>query len=117
MRPHSQVIDFIRVFTIAFFRSAGYNCLMKCENTVKIGDVVKSLDFVGDNGCYYVGIVTDINALDFTFKANTIKRVWNGRAVSKIETSETFVAPLPGYNLSDEKAERRGLAPRIQVLA
>ena len=90
---------------------------MKSENIVRIGDVVKSLDFVGDNGCYYVGIVIDINALDFTFKANTIKRVWNYEMVSEEHISSTFVAPLPGYNLSDEKAERRGLAPRIQVLA
>ena len=90
---------------------------MESKQLVRIGDVVKSLDFVGDNGCYYVGIVTDINALDSTFKANTIKRVWNYEMVSEVHTSLTFVAPLPFTLLSDEKAEQRGLAPRVQVLA
>jgi len=90
---------------------------MKSENTVKIGDVVKSLDFVGDTGCYYVGIVTDINASDFTFKANTIKRVWDHTMVSEVQTSPTFIAPLPGYYFGDDRAAEKGLAPRVQVVA
>ena len=112
-----QVIDSIRVFTIAFFCDLDYNYLMKCENTVKIGDVVKSLDFVGINDCFYVGLVVGISEMDGTFRANTIKRVWNGTMVSEVHTSETFVAPLPGYHFFDDMAEQKGRAPRVQVIA
>ena len=47
---------------------------MKDENSVKIGDVVKSLDFVGHDDCYMVGLVTAVLS-DGTFRAKTIKRV------------------------------------------
>ena len=36
---------------------------MSYENTVKIGDVVKSLDFVGVSDCYYVGVVVGISKI------------------------------------------------------
>jgi hypothetical protein len=88
---------------------------MKSENTVvKIGDVVKSLDFVGVSDCYLVGFVTDILS-DGTFRANTIKRVFEGRALPR--SSEWFVAPLPGNHFFDDLAETKGREPRIQVLA
>ena len=88
---------------------------MKYENTVKIGDVVKSLDFVGVNDCFYVGLVTAIQG-DGTFRADTIKRVWMG-AVDNRFPSATFVAPLPGNSFFDDMAEEKGVAPRVQVLA
>jgi len=84
---------------------------MKYENTVKIGDVVKSLDFVGVNDCYYVGRVTAIHQDDGTFRADTIERVWMG-AVDKRFPSATFVAPLPGYHFADDL-----MFPRVEVLA
>lgn len=85
---------------------------MKCENELKIGDVVKSLDFVGVNNCYYIGLVTEIRA-DNVFVAKTIKRVWEGEIDKKFLT-ETFVAPLPGTHFFDDLWGRE---PRIQVIA
>jgi hypothetical protein len=88
---------------------------MRYENTVKVGDVVKSLDFVGVNNCYYVGLVTAIHG-DGTFRADTIKRVWMG-AVDNRFPSATFVAALPGNHFFDDMAEEKGRAPRVQVVA
>lgn len=88
---------------------------MKYENSVKIGDVVKSLDFVGVNDCYYVGLVTAVLS-DGTFRANTIKRVWQGKTDKKF-LSDTFVAPLPGNSFFDDLAEEKNAEPRVQVVA
>ena len=83
---------------------------MKYGNTVKIGDVVKSLDFVGHDDCYMVGLVTAVLS-DGTFRANTIKRVWLGQVDKKFK-SDTFVAPLPGHHFMDDM-----MFPRVQVVA
>jgi len=88
---------------------------MKSENVVKIGDVVKSLDFVGVNDCYYVGVVIGISEMDGTFRARTVQRVWQGNADKK-PLSDTFVAPLPGNSFFDDLAEEKGAAPRVQVV-
>jgi len=85
---------------------------MKSENTVKIGDVVKSLDFVGINDCYYVGLVVGISKMDGTFRAKTIKRVWQGQLDKKFP-SDFFTAPIPGNFLFDDEFT----TPRIQVVA
>jgi hypothetical protein len=93
---------------------------MKSENTVKVGDVVKSLDFVGINNCYYVGLVLSISEYDGTFRAKTIKRVWEGKTITNLKknfVSETFVAPLPGESFFDDLSEAKGREPRVQVLA
>jgi hypothetical protein len=90
---------------------------MKSENTiVKIGDVVKSLDFVGINDCFYVGLVVGISKMDGTFRAKTIKRVWQGQLDKKFP-SDFFTAPLPGNHFFDDMAEEKGRAPRVQVVA
>jgi hypothetical protein len=90
---------------------------MKSENTiVKIGDVVKSLDFVGINNCYYVGLVVGISKMDGTFRAKTIKRVWQGQLDKKIP-SDFFTAPLPGNHFFDDMAEEKGVDSRVQVVA
>ena len=88
---------------------------MKCENTVKIGDVVKSLDFVGINDCFYVGLVTEI-LNDGRFRAKAIKRVWQGQLDKKIP-SDFFTAPLPGNHFFDDMAEEKGVDSRVQVVA
>jgi hypothetical protein len=82
---------------------------MKCENTVKIGDVVKSLDFVGTNDCYFIGRVTRINSDRGEFCAKIIARIWEGKSV--YFAGETFVSPLQGQLLSDR------LGTRIEVIA
>jgi len=89
---------------------------MNCENTVKVGDVVKSLDFAGVDNCFFVGLVVGISKMDGTFRAKTIKRVWQGQLDKKIP-SDFFTAPLLGNSFFDDMAETKGLAPRIQVIA
>ena len=83
---------------------------MSYENTVKIGDVVKSLDFAGVDNCFFVGLVVGISKMDGTFRAKTIKRVWQGQLDKKIP-SDFFTAPLPGNMLLDD------LGTRIEVIA
>lgn len=89
---------------------------MESKQQVRIGDVVKSLDFVGISDCYYVGLIVGINEIDSTFRAKAIKRVWQGQADKK-PLSDYFTAPLPGHEFFDDLAEERGTEPRIQVLA
>ena len=81
---------------------------MKSENTVRVGDVVKSLDFVGINDCYYVGVVTAILE-DGTFRARTVQRMWLGKA-EEIRTFQ-FVAPLPGHHAADDL-----MFPRVEIV-
>ena len=89
---------------------------MNCENTIKVGDVVKSLDFVGVDNCFFVGLVVGISKMDGTFRAKTIKRVWQGKIDKKIP-SDFFTAALPGESFFDDMAEFKGLEPRVQVIA
>ena len=88
---------------------------MSYENTVKIGDVVKSLDFAGVDNCYYIGLVTGVDNVYGTFQANIIKRVWEGK-IRKTD-SDFFTAALLGNSFFDDMAETKGLEPRIQVIA
>jgi hypothetical protein len=89
---------------------------MESKQQVRIGDVVKSLDFVGVNDCYYIGLVTAIHSNDGTFRADTIKRVWMGELDNRFP-SATFVAALPGNHFFDDMAEEKSRAQRVQVLA
>ena len=109
-----QVTDSIRVFYLYNFTEIGDNICMVNENTVKIGDVVKSLDFVGVNDCYYVGLIMGVSEMDGTFRAKTLKRVWKGESVGLFDNF--FVAPLPGNHLLDD-LEENIRDPRIQVVA
>ena len=88
---------------------------MESKQQVRIGDVVKSLDFVGVNDCYYVGLVTGI-LNDGRFRAKAIKRVWKGEA-DKRPLADEFFAPLPGHDFFDDMAEEKGRQPRVQVIA
>jgi hypothetical protein len=89
---------------------------MEKQIEIKVGDVVKSLDFVGVNNCYYVGLVTSISEMDGTFRADTIKRVWMGQ-IDKDFVSNSFISALPGNHFFDDMAEEKGRAPRVQVVA
>lgn len=86
---------------------------MKYENTVEIGSVVKSLDFPSTTAFYYVGIVVGINEMEGTFRAKTIKRVWDGKTDSTKIPPEFFEAPLPGSHMFDSD----WCESRIQVVA
>ena len=93
-----------------------YNDCMNCEKTIKVGDVVKSLDFVNVENCYYIGHVVSISEMDGTFRAKTIKRVWQGKMDKKIP-SDFFTAPLLGNSFFDDLAETKGCELRVQVIA
>ena len=88
---------------------------MEKRNEIKVGDVVKSLDFVGVNDCYYIGLVTEILS-NGRFKAKSIKRVWQGE-IDKSPLVDEFCALLPGESFFDDMAEHKGREPRVQVVA
>lgn len=77
---------------------------------VKIGNIIKSMDFVGIDNCYMVGEVVDVRA-DGTFRAKFIKYVWQGQEDKKFKT-DYFSAPLQGEHFMD-----RADAPRVVVLS
>ena len=76
---------------------------------MKIGDIVKSLDFQGIEDCYMIGKVTGIH-FDGTFRAKFIKRVWLGKEDRKY-TTDYFTAPTQGSLLLDNDTD-----PRVIVL-
>ena len=106
MRKLLISLEFLLLY---FSTEIGDNNSMEKRNEIKVGDVVKSLDFVGNNDCYYVGLVREILS-DGTFRAETIERVWLGKA-QEIR-SFNFFAPLPGHHFADDL-----MFPRVQVLA
>ena len=114
-----KLLILLEFLPLYFSTEIGDNNSMEMRNEIKVGDVVKSLDFVGVNNCYYVGLVTAVLS-DGTFRATTLKRVWQGELQgkpSKIKFTETFVAPLPGHHFFDDLAETKGREPRVQVVA
>ena len=78
---------------------------------MKIGDVVKSLDFNGVDNCYMVGTVVGVFRSTGTFRAKFIKRVWQGEVDKKFKT-DYFTAPLQGRQFLD-----RDDSPRVIVIA
>ena len=76
---------------------------------MKIGDIVKSLDFQGIQDCYMIGKVTGIH-FDGTFRAKFIKRVWLGNEDRKFIT-DYFTAPIQGNCFLDNDTD-----PRVIVL-
>jgi hypothetical protein len=80
-------------------------------NEMKVGDIVKSLDFVGIDSCYYVGKVVSISKMDGTFRAEFIKRVFEGVEDRKFKT-DFFTAPLQGNHFMDSDS-----TPRVIVVA
>jgi len=77
---------------------------------LRIGDIVKSLDFVGFDDCYMVGKVVGISPDFGIFRAKFIKRVWRG-AEDKKSNPDYFSAPLQGEMLMDCEDQ-----PRIVVI-
>lgn len=78
---------------------------------MQVGDIVKSLDFVGIDNCYMIGKVISISKMDGTFRAQLIKRVFDGVEDRKFK-SDTFVAPLQGNHFFDRDDQ-----PRVVVVA
>ena len=72
---------------------------------MKIGDIVKSLDFPGVQNCYMIGKVTGIH-FDGTFRAKFIKRVWLGSEDRKCKV-DYFTAPTQGNHFLDNDTDLR----------
>ena len=77
---------------------------------MQVGDIVKSLDFNGIDNCYMIGKVVAVQ-FDGQFRAEFIKRVWEGVEDRKFKT-DYFTAPLQGNHFMD-----RDDMPRISVIA
>ena len=76
---------------------------------MKVGDIVKSLDFPGSHNCYMIGKVTGVH-YDGTFRAKFIKRVWLGSEDRKCKV-DYFTAPTQGHHFLDNNND-----PRIIVV-
>jgi hypothetical protein len=76
---------------------------------MKVGDIVKSLDFNGIDNCYMVGVVVGVHEMG-TFRAKFIKRVWEGVEDRKFKT-DFFTAPQQGQQMFD-----RAESPRVIVV-
>ncbi len=77
---------------------------------MRVGDIVKSLDFNGIDNCYMVGVVVGVHEMG-TFRARFIKRVWEGVEDRKFKT-DYFTAPQQGQHMFDNDA-----MPRVSVIA
>ena len=72
---------------------------------MKVGDIVKSLDFPGSHNCYMIGKVTGVH-YDGTFRAKFIKRVWLGNEDRKCKI-DYFSAPAQGNHFLDNETDLR----------
>jgi len=67
---------------------------------MKVGDLVKSFDFVGEYSCYMLGLVTDISKKNKTVTCKFIARVFRCEPVWA-DGLEEFTAPLNGAFFMD----------------
>jgi hypothetical protein len=77
---------------------------------MRVGDIIKSLDFNGIDNCYMIGNVVAVQ-FDGAFRARFIKRVWEGVEDPKFKT-DYFTAPQQGQHMFDNDA-----MPRVSVIA
>jgi hypothetical protein len=77
---------------------------------MRVGDIIKSLDFNGIDNCYMIGKVVAVQ-FDGAFRARFIKRVWEGVEDRKFKT-DYFTAPQQGQHMFDNDA-----MPRVSVIA
>lgn len=75
-------------------------------NTIKIGSLIKSLDFHGDSSNFYIGIVRSINEDEGTFTAETVARYWQHEPI-KGDLPMTFTAPMEGNHFFDDPSRPR----------
>lgn len=72
---------------------------------MQVGTIVKSFDFPGIDNCYMIGKVVGVYEFDGTFRAQFIKRVWEGVEDKKFKP-DFFSAPLQGNMFMDDKFQR-----------
>jgi hypothetical protein len=80
------------------------------KNEMKVGDIVKSMDFPHIDNCYFIGKVVGISHAAGIFRAEFIKRVFDGVEDSKFKT-DYFTAPLQGNSFMDDDSR-----PRVMVI-
>jgi hypothetical protein len=68
---------------------------------VKVGDVIKSLDFPGNDTCYMIGKVVAILQDGDVFNCKAIAKVWEGKA-EIVSNVHDFTAPREGLGFMDE---------------
>jgi hypothetical protein len=68
--------------------------------SMKIGSIVKALDFPGTTGHYMVGKVVSISDMESTIRCEVIKVVVSGQ-VKKTKNPDFFVTPLQGFHFLD----------------
>lgn len=80
---------------------------------MKVGDIVKSLDFANISDCYYIGKVVGVYS-DGTFRAQSLARVWRGEAEDKFE--DYFTAPQQGKHFADNLTGYPFVFTRVEVI-
>lgn len=84
------------------------NVVLKSKvSTVRVGDVIRSLDFPGCFDCYMIGLVVDVD--QETISCRGISRVWEGRSE---RFDEKFTTVQPGAHFMD-----RNFPGRIEIVA
>lgn len=71
---------------------------------MQVGSIIKSYDFPGNLNCYMVGTVTEIDG-DF-ISCDTIKQVFDGKALKLDDFNKTFRTVKQGCSFMDEKFKR-----------
>lgn len=78
---------------------------------VKVGDVIKSLDFAGTYDCYMIGKVIATLYSGEVYRCKAIAKVWEGKAAVVSDVYD-FEVPAEGLQMLDER-----FPGRITVLA
>jgi len=78
---------------------------------VKVGDVIKSLDFAGNDTCYMIGKVIALLDDGDLINCAAIARVWEGKA-EIVDRTADFSANREGLFFMDER-----FPGRITVIA
>jgi hypothetical protein len=78
---------------------------------VKVGDVIKSLDFIGNDTCYMIGKVVEILQDEDLYRCKAIVQVWEGKA-EIVTDNRNFTVSREGYDFMDNQ-----FPGRITVIA
>ena len=71
---------------------------------MNIGTIIKSFDFPGNLNCYMVGTVTEVSGDCIT--CDTIKQVFDGKALPMEDFNKTFRTVRQGAGMFDAKFQR-----------
>lgn len=72
------------------------------SKVVKVGDVIKSLDFPGNNTCYMIGKVIALAYGGEVLRCKAISKVWEGKA-EIVSNVYDFEVPAEGMNFMDDR--------------